>query len=213
MAQAIPSTANALRLFLIEDHAETALMVKEAIRTAKWIKLVGDSSDGEQALRKIPACSPHVVLMNLSLPKVNAIKVTESLRVKLPKTEIVWFSDHAWIELGRVARLLGVKGYIHKSCTRAELLKLLASVWKGHECFCKVSEEQTVKRITPVNGLSPRQKEVLSLAGKGLLIKEIANVLKLSPRTIETHRTHICRKLKLRNGPEMVRFAVASGLA
>jgi DNA-binding NarL/FixJ family response regulator len=216
MAGISQSGSLTLRLFLVEDHEITAIGVRKALAANSRIKLIAEARDGEQALKEIPLHQPDLVLMDLSLPRLNGIRVTESLRRSGFKPPIIWFSAYPSVEFIDRARLLDVNGFVNKCSSPEELVQAIEIVAKGgtsfsHNVFC---DDSFLNSREPACAcLSDREKEVLALATKGHTTKEIADMLNISPRTVDTYREHIFAKLGCRNIADMVRYAVKNGLS
>jgi two-component system response regulator NreC len=203
-------------IYLVEDHEITALGVQHALTSDPRLKLIGIAQDGEAALMQIPEQKPDVVILDLSLPKRNGIHVTKMLRSNNFKGRIIWFSAYPFVEFIECARTFQVNGYVSKGSGVDKLLAAVIKVCRGdywftESIFCdedfQVSNEHSCKDLTN------REKEVLVLLSKGYITKEIAEILKLSVRTIDTYRAQICKKVPCRNLADMVRFALKSGIS
>ena len=205
-----------LRLFLVEDHELMVLGLRSIFRSENWVDLVGECRDGESAIKMVPTSGADIMMINLGLPKIDGIAVTRKIAEICPSIATVWFSSHPVVQYMNTAVNLGVKGFLHKSCHAEELVQALHIVSNGGEYYSK-----TVFTNTPGSTggplilsrlLSDRQKEVLTLVGMGYVNKEIASLLGMGVRTVETHCEAICMKLKLKGRADMVRFAIKSGL-
>jgi DNA-binding NarL/FixJ family response regulator len=212
---ATPRRQTKLPVFFVEDHEITALGIRQVLESASWIRLVGDCRDGESALRMVPDSGAEILVLDLSLPKLDGIAVTKGLNVICPRLRIIWYSAVPVVQFVNIAKDLGVRAFIHKSCPPDYLLKGIQHVVDGGTLFSK-----TVFPVAPASdfgleqqslSLSDRHKEVLTLVGMGYINKEIADLLGMSTRTVETHCESILRRLNLRNRAELVHFAFKAG--
>jgi DNA-binding NarL/FixJ family response regulator len=215
MANRSASEHRLIRLYIVEDHQATLLGLKRIISNAPWIQLMGESGNGLEALTSIPKSNADVVLLDLSLPGLSGVALGEQLIQSFPKIKVTWFSAYPPAHYAALARTIGVKGYLHKSCAPEDLLAAVELVSEGKEALPappQGGDEQPLPEYGNAVFLPKREREVLALIGKGLSAKEISAVLSISPRTIETYRDRICKRLHLRGRSDLIRCAVINGL-
>lgn len=210
-----------IRLLLVDDHPIVLDGLKSHLSTHSDLAVVGEATDGEQALRAARRLSPDVVLLDISMPRLNGLEFMERLRLELPATRIIVLTMHDNPEYIRRMVRLGARGYLLKDTSPAELIRAIKAVHAGEVYFSSVVSRVVVE--TAVEGgfqseeprahrLTQREDEVLALIAEGLSNKEIAVRLRLGVRTIETHRERIMRKLNLHSVAGLTRYAIARGL-
>lgn len=181
--------------------------------------MLGEAQDGQEALKKAKDLNPNVVLMDIDMPTLDGIAVTEILRRELPETKVILLSGLSFKRL--ISRILqsGARGFLSKEASPAELLRAVETVADGETFFSPDVARLMLNHLAGTNGtgidpsrLSAREREVLILIADGLSNKEIAARLDVGTRTVETHRERIMRKLKLHSVAELTTFAVANGL-
>jgi two-component system nitrate/nitrite response regulator NarL len=184
------------------------------------IQLVGEAADGEEAISKVRELAPDVVLLDLDLPRISGLTVTELLRKEMPNVKIVILSIHKnHVSLGRMIEA-GVHGYVSKGAPPEEVVEAIQTVHAGQVVFspeiARAALNQIVNsrgRAEPSSQLSRREREVLALIAEGLSNKEIATRLDIGVRTTETHRERIMRKLGIHTIAGLTRFAIQHGVS
>lgn len=211
-----------LRIMLVDDHA----LVREGVRTVlaatPGFTVVAEAGGGEEALELAQGSQPDLVLLDLSLPGASGLELTTRFRALLPDVRILILSvhDHPEYVLGAVRA--GAQGYLRKDTSPAELREAIRAVARGESYFSPgVARHLTAavrgdtERLTPmerVARLAPREREVLAGIAAGETSREIAGRLGLSPRTVETYRESLMRKLDIRTVAGLTRFAVEAGM-
>ena len=193
-----------------------AMGIRSALSSVSWIRIVGECRDGASAVIEVPRSDASLVLINLGLPKLDGVSVTELLTSACPALKIVWFTSRPPVQVINVARSLGVTAVVHKTCTPVELVKSIELAADGKPFFSRTVFARQIPRLqtTPSpQTLSDRQKKVLALVAYGFANKEVADVLGMSTRTVETHCENICKKLGLPNRVSMVRLAIQTGFS
>lgn len=183
------------------------------------MQVLGEAIDGQDALEKARRLSPEVVLMDIDMPCLDGITVTQILHKELPETKVILISGLSFKAL--VPRILqsGARGVLSKEATPAELTRAVETVAAGETFFspevARLMLDQLAGResvATQAAQLSTRERDVVVLIAEGLTNKEIALRLRLAARTVETHRERIMRKLKLHSIAQLTTFAVKYGL-
>ena len=210
-----------LRILLADDHEAIREGLKTILNAQPDMEVVGEAPDGTAAVAQSLDLKPDVVVMDVSMPGMNGLKATETLHRRCPQLKILTLSRHA--EQGYVQQLLGAgaSGYVLKQSRAAELLHAIRAVVSGGTYLdpsvagALVDEygRRSSASVAPElsRGISPRETEILRLVAWGYSNKEIAAQLKLSVKTVETHKTNAMNKLGMHNRIDIVRFALLQG--
>ena len=186
------------------------------------ITVVGEASDGREAVALAGKLKPDVVVMDIGMPSLNGIEACRQIHAALPHTQVVMLSMHS--DEGYVLRALkaGARAYLLKDSAEADLARAIRAVVAGKSFFSpavgKVLLEDYMRKLERTGAedsyelLSPREREILQLVAEGKSSKDVANLLSLSVYTVETHRANIMQKLHLRNIPELILYAVRKGV-
>lgn len=211
-----------IRIMLVDDHALVREGVRHVLTSTPGFEVVAEAGDGETALALAPEAAPDLVVLDLSMPGGTGLDVATRLRAELPEVRILILSvhDHPEYVLGAVRA--GAQGYLRKDTSPAELREAIRAVARGESYFSpNVARHLTAAvrgesdRGTPVERLvklAPREREVLGGIAAGETSREIAARLGLSPRTVETYRENLMRKLEIRTVAGLTRFALDAGL-
>jgi DNA-binding NarL/FixJ family response regulator len=207
-----------VRVIIADDHK----MIREGLRAllaAADVDVVGEASDGHEAIAVAKRLNPDVVIMDVTMPKLNGIDATQRLSAEMPKVKVIALSmntDRRYV----IAMLrAGAAGYLLKSGTSEELRNALDIVTRGQTYLSPsiansvVDEALHTKSHPPSDrSLSPRERQVLQLVAEGKSSKEIAAVLNIALPTVESHRRQLMNKLKLRTIAELTKYAIREGL-
>ena len=191
-----------IRVLVVDDHA----VVREGLRTflslQDGLEVVGEAADGEAAVRVAEQLRPDVVLMDLVMPRQDGVAAMRELRRRLPGTRVIVLTSFTEDQRLLPAIQAGAAGYLLKSVQPAELARTARLV----EAIAQPAGEPPAERLTP------REREVLALIGKGLSNKRIAIELGLSEKTIKTHVSHLLAKLGVQDRTQAAVHAVRAGL-
>ncbi len=216
----IPRERKPVRVLIVDDHPVVLTGVRGALSQEKGIDTVGVASSGRQALRLAKQLEPDVVLMDIGLPSMNGLEVTKRLREVSPKIKVIAFTMHENKEYVLEIIRLGARGYVLKNTSIDELRRAIHAVYKGNRYFSPAISKLLVDQyVAHVEGkgegreLTPREGEVLALIATGMSSKEIAVKLKLSTRTVDTHRERIMNKLGIHSAVGLARYAIEKGIA
>jgi len=208
-----------IKLLLVDDHPIVRRGVASCLAKEPNIHVIGEASHGREAIIKVRELNPDVVLMDVDMPQMDGLAVTQALRKEFPNIKVLMLSMYR--DNDYILRILqsGALGYVLKDAPSEELVKAVETVYAGESYFsadvARVALNQFVRGTTEgpsAMNLTNREREVLIHIAEGLSNKEIACQLNVGVRTVETHRERIMRKLNIRNVAGLTRFAIAKGL-
>ncbi|MEX5216896.1 MAG: response regulator [Nitrospiraceae bacterium] len=207
------------RVLLADDHT----LVVEGFRRLleDQCQLVGTVSDGRALLDAVPNLKPDIVIMDISMPVMNGIEAARRLKMNYPDIKILFITMHADPAYVRAAFKAGASAYLLKRSVGEELSQALRAVESGNYYVTPLVTREVIDGLLrgaegPFSQgaeLTTRQREVLQLLAEGHSVKEIAGMLKVSPRTVEFHKSQIMDQLNLHTTVELVKYAIAQGLA
>lgn len=211
---------NQLRVFLADDHAVIREGLKSLIRSQTDMIVIGEADNGRTALSQAIKLRPDVVVMDISMPELNGMLVTERLKQECPETKVLVLTVHE--DKGYVQHMLkcGVSGYILKRAVVEELISAIRTVATGNiylesslaeKVLGNYAHKHSVGESSAHGELSARETEVLRLTARGYGNKEIANKLAISTRTVETYKGRLMEKLGFRSRVDIVRYAIDRG--
>jgi DNA-binding NarL/FixJ family response regulator len=210
------------RVFIAEDHGVLREGLRSLLDATGEFKVVGEAEDGAEAIRRITICNPDLVLLDLSMPKMDGISVIKDLKKRYPDIKILVLTMFKTEEYVLEVFHSGAEGYCLKSSSYDELLMGIRAVLSGKRFISpEISENvlegylegrKTVKEKSSWETLTQREREVLKLVGEGYKNKEIGNYLCISVKTVEKHRANIMQKLDLHTASALTAYAVERGL-
>jgi two-component system, NarL family, response regulator, fimbrial Z protein, FimZ len=196
------------RIVAIDDHPIVLKMLANVLHTE--YELAGESSDGEEGLRMVQSLQPDLVILDLELPKLDGLSVIRAVRSKLPATRMLVLSAKPEQVMANHTRIAGANGYVSKSRGVEELCAVVRVVLLGYDCFPAGSCGGG--RDVALNGLSPREVEVLQYLARGMSNKGIAARLGLSDKTVSTYKTRVLDKLGVSSLAALIEFATLNKL-
>lgn len=203
---------NKISVLLVDDHSLVRRGFRRILEDAPDIRVVGEASDGSEAVRLAEELKPSLVMMDCALPGMSGLDATRSILKKLPGTAILMLSMHSEDTWVRQALDAGARGYILKSAVDMELVTAVRRVVAGELVLDpQVSHDRTLKGER-ASGLTARELEVLQLIVAGKSNKEIAAELDLSANTVAVHRANIMDALGIHKTAELVVYAIRNGL-
>jgi DNA-binding NarL/FixJ family response regulator len=207
-----------LRILIADDHGIVRKGLRLQLEQQGRFEVVGEASDGRDAVRAAEQLAPDVVIMDIGMPNLNGVEATTQILKQRPETRVIILSMHS--DEGYLRRALagGAKGYLLKDSADVDLHRAVEAVANGKSFFSPAIANTLLEdymRHLQQRGLedsydllTDREKEVLQLLAEGRSNKEVASALNLSTATVETHRTHIMQKLDLHSAADIVLYAV-----
>ncbi len=208
-------------IVLADDHHIVRQGLRALLETERDFAIVGEASDGLEAVRLVERLQPDILVVDLIMPALSGLEVVHQLNGRAEKTRVIVLSMHKNEAYVLEALKNGAAGYVLKDSTAAELVKAIREVSAGRKYlgspFSDSAIDAYVQRAkgAPLDAyekLTIREREVLQLKAEGHTIAEIARRLFISPRTVEIHRTHLMRKLGLHSQTDLIRFALTRGI-
>jgi DNA-binding NarL/FixJ family response regulator len=210
-----------IRVLLVDDHAILREGLKALLSLSEDIQVIGEASDGWEALAMTQRLAPEVIIMDMAMPGMDGLEATRRITKASPQTKILVLSQHDNERYILPVLRAGAMGYVLKRAVGAELVTAIRTVHQG-ECFVPPpiakmmlrNYQQESLATEPVeDALTEREREVLKLVVEGRTSREIAEVLSLSKKTIMCHRANIYQKLGTHNRAELIKYAIRQGLA
>lgn len=208
-----------IKVLLADDHAIVRDGLKMVLQAQADIRVIGEATDGREAVQQAVQHEPDVAIMDIAMPVLNGIEATEQIRDRCPETEVLILSMHSNSEHVFRALQAGALGYVLKESAGAEVIDAVRCVsagkrYLGEKIADTVIEDYIRQRHTasPLESLSPRERQILQLVVEGRTSAEIAEVLSLSPKSVETYRSRMMQKLGICDMPSLVKFAIQHGL-
>ena len=215
------STNKTVRVILADDHPIVRAGIRAELERVPGVEVVGEASDGREALDLIRAQQPDIAFMDISMKNLNGLEATARISSEFPKVRVIILSMHQNEEYFWQALKAGASGYLLKKASTAELGTALQRVAQGDIYLTKEISNRLVKKLplqqlayrkSPLEELTERQREILQLIAEGQTTKAIALILNVSPKTVEYHRAKLMERLNIFDIPGLVRFALQSGL-
>ncbi len=205
-----------LQILLADDHQMVREGLKMLLERAGF-KVVGEASDGQEAVRRVRDLGPDVAVLDLAMPLLNGLDAAREIVRVAPRTRPILLTVHSEEPYVMKALRVGVKGYVLKTQAAPDLVQAINEVSRDRLYLSPgisraVVEAYLAKTELPPDPLSPREREVLQLVAEGKTTKEIARLLGVSVKTAENHRTRILAKLDIHETAGLVRYAIRRGL-
>ena len=211
---------NPVRILLADDHTLVRAGIRSLLAGIDNVEVVGEASDGHEALRRVEETHPHLVLLDIMMPELNGLEALARIHRDHPDVRVIILSMNAAEEYVLQALRAGASGYLLKNVSPAELAMAVKAV-AGGETYLAASVSRHVidaylKRTGspagPLENLTSRQREILQLIAEGHTTKEIARALDVGVKTVETHRAQLMDRLGIHDVAGLVRFAIRVGL-
>ncbi len=210
-----------IRILIVEDHEVVIKGIKTLLEPYDELEIVGYALDSEEAMRKVEEFRPDIVIMDINLPEVSGIEVTEKITSQYPLCRVIYYTSHVDEMLITQGFEAGAYGYVPKNFKPQELIEAIHMVNDGQKfmkgivsekfisSYLKSEKEKKMKQEVP---LSEREMEVLKHMSQGLSNKQIADKLFISIRTVETHKHNLMKKLNIYSTAELVIYAIQNNI-
>ncbi len=219
---ATPDKTDKIHVLIVDDHTILRAGLRMLLNAHPDIEVVGEASDGNQAIMSAQRLQPDVILMDIAMPECNGIEATRQIKRLIPETRVLVLTMHENEEyLFQVLRA-GASGYILKEAADTELVTAIRVVYSGRFYLSPSAQSimvgdylqrvRTGEERDSYGALTEREREILKLVAEGYTNNQIAERLTISPKTVDTHRTHIMDKLNLHSRAELVKYAIRRGL-
>jgi DNA-binding NarL/FixJ family response regulator len=207
-----------VRILIADDHEIVREGLRAMIQRQPGWEVCGDASSGREVVAQAPALNPDIIVMDIGMPELNGLDATRQIKRALPNTEVLIFTANETEEIVRNVFKAGAKAYLLKSDANQHLVPAIEALCKHRTYFSsKVSELVFAGYLkgearTDDQSLTAREREMVQLVAEGNTSKDIAQVLGISVKTVETHRAAVMRKLKLNSVADLVRYAIRNGI-
>jgi len=201
-----------ISVLLVDDHSLVRRGFRRMLEDEADIRVVGEASDGEEAVKLARSLKPQVIVMDCALPGINGLQATRKILQLLPDTLVLMLSMHTEETWVRQAIDAGARGYVLKNAMDLELSSAIRRLVNGETVLDGQLSKQQVLKGERNAGLTPREVEILQLICDGKSNKEIANQLELSANTVAVHRANIMDALGIHKTAELVVYAIRNGL-
>ena len=211
---------NKIRVILADDHAVVRAGIRSMIENLAEIEIVGQASNGREALQLVEKIQPDVLVTDISMPEMNGFEATLQVTKAFPKVRVLILSMHTSEEYVFQALRSGATGYLLKDAEVQEVEVAIRAVAGGATYVTPSVSKQVVEaymqrlgsEVTMIDVLTARQREILQLIAEGNALKVIARKLGLSVKTVETHRVRLMDRLRIFDVPGLVRYAIRNGI-
>jgi DNA-binding NarL/FixJ family response regulator len=210
------------RVVIAEDQTILREGVRALLCSAPNLEVVGEATDGQEAIRCVEKMKPHLILMDLSMPRMSGVDAIREIRKRCPETKILVLTMHRADEYIEEALKSGANGYVLKDSTHTELTLAIQKVLEGNYFISPaisgkfidlyLQGKKPVKPTTPWDTLTHREKGILKLVAEGYRNKEVADFLCISVKTVEKHRANLMQKLDIHNVSDLTALAIEKGL-
>lgn len=211
-----------IRVLLAEDHTIVRKGLRSLLDAEADVEVVGEADNGRQAIEQVCELHPDVVLMDITMPELSGLEATRRIKTRYPQVQVLVLTMHANEQYVLEILRAGASGYLVKQSAVAEMMLAIRAVHRGDSFLSPAISRQVIDEYsrraeaalgdTQYDRLTPREREVLQLVAEGHSNREIADMLCISIKTVEAHRSHLMDKLDLHNTAELTRYAIARGL-
>jgi DNA-binding NarL/FixJ family response regulator len=210
-----------IRILLADDHALVRAGISALLTRIPGVEVIAEAADGREALALVKAHVPDLVLMDISMAGLNGLEAAARIAKEHPEVRVLMLSAHSDEDYVKQALRAGAAGYLLKHAATSELELAIQAVARGETYLSPAVSKHLIAdyirraggEASPLELLTPRQRETLQLIAEGYTTKEIARLLHVSPKTVETHRTQLMEKLDIHDIAGLVRYAIRAGLA
>jgi DNA-binding NarL/FixJ family response regulator len=209
-----------IRVLLADDHKLVRAGIRSLLERLPEMEVVAEASDGGEAIQLVEKYDPQIVLMDLAMPELNGLEATRHLTTKFPKVRVIILSIYSDEEHVYQSLRAGAAGYLMKGAATEELEFAIRSVARGETYLSPPVSKPVIMEyirrtnvgLSPREGLSPRQTQILKLIAEGQTTKQVALNLAISVKTVESHRSALMKRIGVRDVAGLVRYAIKVGL-
>jgi DNA-binding NarL/FixJ family response regulator len=207
-----------IRVLIADDHAMLRECIRALLGQQKDIEIVGEASEGKEAIRKVDELKPDVILLDIAMPELDGLEAARQIRKQYPTTKILILTQHDNKEYILSAIKAGVSGYVPKKALASELISAIRSVYQGNPflfsnaLIALIEDYRHKANIDSFYFLTTREKDILKLIAQGYTSKSIAEQLKINFKTVQGHRAKLMEKLGTRSHAELIKVAINKGL-
>ncbi len=207
-----------VKILIVDDHALLREGIRALLGVHDEIEIVGEASDGNEAIQKALEFTPDVILMDLVMPGMDGLEATRRIRKSIPAAKVLVLTQYETRQYILSAIKAGAAGYVPKKALSSELLTAIRTVHMGdsylYSSATKALMEDYQQRVErePYDRLTAREREILKLVAAGRTSREITDILHISLKTVQGHRLKITKKLGLGNRTELIKYAMRKGL-
>jgi DNA-binding NarL/FixJ family response regulator len=208
-----------VRVLLADDHAVVRDGLRVLLEAQSDIRVVGNAGNGREVVRLAQQTHPDVIVMDIAMPELNGIEATLQVKDVCPNAQVLVLSMHSTTEHIFRALQAGARGYLLKDSAGAEVVDAVRAVHAGRRYLSQKIATAVIDdyiaerhRASPLESLSRRERQILQLIAEGKSSAEVAAILFLSPKTVETYRSRMMHKLDIGDLPNLVKFAIQHGI-
>jgi two-component system response regulator NreC len=212
-----------IRVLIVDDHTLVRDGIRALLMLAADIEVIGEASNGMEAMEKIKELLPDVVLLDLAMPIMNGLDTTRKIRKEFPKTKVLALTQYDDSEYVIPVIEAGARGFITKSSAFSELASAIQAVYRGDSYLSPSAanaliDEYQIKVTSPneekdaYQTLTDREREILKLVVESYTAREIADMLCISTKTVEWHKTSLMNKLNIHNKTDLIKFAIRKAI-
>ncbi len=211
-----------IRVLIVDDHTLVRDGIRALLELVANIEVVGEATNGKEALEKVEQLAPDVVLMDLAMPIMGGLEATRRIRKQFPETKVLALTQYDDSDYVIPVIEAGARGFVTKMAAFSELASAIQAVYSGDSYLSPSAAAALVQEYqqkTTVEGekdpyqqLTDREREVLKLVVEGHTARKIADMLVVSPKTVEWYKTSLMNKLNIRNKTDLIKFAIRKGI-
>ncbi len=211
-----------IKVLIVDDHTLVRDGIRALLSLVADIKVVGEAANGREALEEVKKLVPDVVLMDLAMPILSGLEATRRIRKRFPGTKVLALTQYEDREYIVPTIEAGARGFVSKTAAFSELASAIQAVYQGGSFLSPMAAAAVVEECqqkVAIEGekdsyqhLTDREREMLKLVAEGYTAKEIADMLVIGLRTVETHKTNLMKKLNIHNKADLIRFAIRKGI-
>jgi two-component system response regulator NreC len=207
-----------IRVLIVDDHTLVRDGIKALLSLASDIEVVGEGENGKEAIEKVKELAPDVVLMDLSMPVMSGLEATRRIRKEFPKTRVIAVTQYDDSEYVIPVIEAGACGFVTKMVASSELSSAIQAAYRGESFLSPTAASSLIEEFQqktggegekdPYQHLTDREREVLKLIAEGNTIREIADMLVVSPKTVEWYKTSLMNKLNIHSKTDLIKYAI-----